>query len=61
MELTITESGALYAMQHKPLRNYRSARRRQAIAIQTIRTATKGQSELLADPKIKTEEKVCFI
>ncbi len=61
MELTITESGALYAMQHRSLRNFRRARRRQAIARQAIRTAIKRQPELPADRKIKTGDNVCFI
>lgn len=61
MELTITESGALYAMQHRALHNFRSASRKQAIARQTIQTSTKRQPQLLADRKIKTEEEVCFI
>jgi len=61
MELTIIQSGALYAMQHKPLRNFRRARRRQAIARRTIRTATKRQRELLADRKIETEEGIAAI
>ena len=57
MELTITQSGALYALQHRPLRRIRSAPKRQAIVIQTIRPIT--NLEWFADRKIKTEE-VCF-
>ena len=53
MELTITESGALYALQHRPLRKFRSTRRKQAVT-------NKRRPEMLADRKIKTEE-VCFI
>ena len=60
MELTITESGALYAMQHRRLRKFRSSHKRQAIANQATRTA-KRRTETLADRKIKTEGKVCFI
>jgi hypothetical protein len=59
MELTITESGALYAMQHRPLRKFRSTRRKQAIARKLIRTGRR-RPEMLTDRNIKTEE-VCFI
>ena len=58
MELTITESGALYAVQHKSPRKFRSAHKTQAIAYKTIRT-DKCRPETWANRKIKTEE-VCF-
>jgi hypothetical protein len=61
MELTITQNGTLYAMQHQSLLGFRSARRRQAIARQTIRRATKGHLELSAARKNKKKEKTCFI
>ena len=59
MELTITESGALYALQHRPLRKFRSTRGKQAATNKLIRT-NKRRPEMLADRKFKTEE-VCFI
>jgi hypothetical protein len=58
MELTITQSGALYAMQHRPLRKFRSRRGRQAVANKIIRT-DKRRTEMLPAGHIKTEE-VCF-
>jgi hypothetical protein len=38
MELTITQNGALYALQHGASKKYRSARRKRAIANKIIRT-----------------------
>jgi hypothetical protein len=59
MELTIIQNGALYAMQHRPLRKFRSTRRKQAVANKLIRTDQR-RPERLADRNIKTEA-VCFI
>jgi hypothetical protein len=59
MELTITENGALYALQHRAPKNIHSAPRKREITNRIIRT-DKPRPEMLADRKIKTEE-VCFI
>lgn len=58
-ELTITQNGALYAMQHRAINNIRSAARKRAIAKRIIRTGNLPP-ESLDDRKIRTD-KVCFI
>jgi hypothetical protein len=59
MELTITQNGALYALHHRASNQYRSARRKRAIAGNKIRTGHAGPENAAAQ-KVKTEE-VCFI
>jgi hypothetical protein len=59
MELTITQNGALYALQHGASNQYRSVRRKRAIADRRIPTGHAG-TETAAAHKMKTEE-VCFI
>lgn len=59
MELTITQNGALYALQHGASNQYRSKRRKRAIAYWKIPTADAG-TVIPAAHKLKTEE-VCFI
>jgi|GEM_PF-3151314 len=56
MELTITQNGALYALQHRARNNYPRRHRKWLHANEIIRTA--GRRFWLGR-KIKTEE-VCF-
>lgn len=57
MELTITQSGALYALQHSARTKYRRGHRKWPHANEIIRTV--GRRFWLGR-KIKTEE-VCFV
>ncbi len=59
MELTITQNGALHALQHGASNQYRSGRRKRAIAYRKIPTGDAG-TEIPAAHEIKREE-VCFI
>jgi hypothetical protein len=52
MELTITQNGALYAVQHGAIKKYRDARNKRAIANRVIRTG-KPRPEISAGRKIK--------
>jgi hypothetical protein len=52
MELTITQNGALYAVQHGAIKKYRGVRNKGAIANRVIRTG-KPRLESSAGRKIK--------
>jgi len=57
MELTITQNGALYALQHGATKKYRGACKKRAIANKIINQLV---PESLAARRIQTE-KICFI
>jgi hypothetical protein len=59
MELTITQNGALYAIQHRASNHYRRVQRKRAIADKQIQTGPAGPWNATAY-KVKTEE-LCFI
>ena len=58
MELTITQNGALYGLQHGATKKYRGACKKRAIAHKIIRT-DEPLPESLADRQIQME-KICF-
>jgi hypothetical protein len=52
MELTITQNGALYALQHRAPKEYRGTGKKRAIATKIIQTG-ELPSESLAEYKLK--------
>jgi hypothetical protein len=58
-ELTIVQNGALYAMQHRASKKFRSAHKKKSVASKLSRI-DKSRGKVLAGRKIKTEE-LCFI
>lgn len=59
MELTITQNGALYAIQHRASNHYRSVQRKRAIAGKQIQAGLVRLGNPAAQ-EMKTEE-LCFI
>ena len=58
MEPTITQNGALYALQHRATKKYRGARKKRVSVNNIIRT-DELRLESLAGSKIQTQE-ICF-